>query len=245
MPKLPQGGNVEYQNPPAGPHIARLYRVIDLGTQIVEWAGEQKNSYKFMLSWELPNAMMDPTAEFPEPRCFTVHTRYTYSLYQSNLLALLGGMCPTWDLDEMDNKGEVPLEDLLGMPCQLSISNDTDDKGRVWTNVMTAMPLMEGQVCPEAQNAEVWFWMSGSTSEYNADFEAFSKSLQRTIRKSPEYEIWQAARTTSAAADSTIDQAFGEGTGTTAGSVGVPVGEPDAPSPSPSVSPVTDDDIPF
>jgi hypothetical protein len=44
----------EFELTPAGTHIGRCYRVVDLGTQLVEFQGEHKKQHKIMISWELP-----------------------------------------------------------------------------------------------------------------------------------------------------------------------------------------------
>ena len=43
----------QFKNVPAGSHLGRCYRIVDLGSQKVEYMGETKVQRKIMLSWEL------------------------------------------------------------------------------------------------------------------------------------------------------------------------------------------------
>ena len=43
----------EFKMVPPGTHLARCYRLVDLGTQTVDWQGQQKFQHKIMLGWEI------------------------------------------------------------------------------------------------------------------------------------------------------------------------------------------------
>ena len=43
----------DFKIAPAGNHMARLYSIIDLGHQSVEWDGESKIMHKVVFTWEL------------------------------------------------------------------------------------------------------------------------------------------------------------------------------------------------
>lgn len=75
LPK-PEGGN--FSPVPAGNHIAICYRLIDLGTQLVEWKGAKKTQRKVLISWELPNELMTEGEYAGQP--FTIGRRYTWSM---------------------------------------------------------------------------------------------------------------------------------------------------------------------
>jgi hypothetical protein len=49
--KANMGGS--FRPVPAGMHLARCYRVIDLGSQKSDWKGQTKISPKVMLQWEV------------------------------------------------------------------------------------------------------------------------------------------------------------------------------------------------
>jgi hypothetical protein len=44
-------GGGSFKPMPAGMHLARCYRVIDLGTQKVEWKGSTKLQAKVLVQW--------------------------------------------------------------------------------------------------------------------------------------------------------------------------------------------------
>ena len=48
-----------YELCPSGTHIARLYKIVNLGTHDTEWQGQAKTSAKIRLYWELPNEMKE------------------------------------------------------------------------------------------------------------------------------------------------------------------------------------------
>ena len=43
----------DFKPAPAGSHLARCYRIIDLGTQKVVWKGTEKAMKKIIIGWEL------------------------------------------------------------------------------------------------------------------------------------------------------------------------------------------------
>ena len=45
--------NKEFKLVPQGTHLARCYRIIDLGTQQTEWQGQEKFLRKIMVAWEI------------------------------------------------------------------------------------------------------------------------------------------------------------------------------------------------
>ena len=46
-----RGGN--FERCPPGMHLARCYRIIDLGTQKSEYMGQVKYLHKIMIGWEI------------------------------------------------------------------------------------------------------------------------------------------------------------------------------------------------
>ena len=45
-----ESDNREFIIAPAGNHLARLFSIVDLGTQIIEWEGKEKEQRKLTLS---------------------------------------------------------------------------------------------------------------------------------------------------------------------------------------------------
>ena len=53
-----------FKQPPADTHAARCYRLIDLGTHRGSYQGEPTVRNQVMVSWELPDALMDDGRPF-------------------------------------------------------------------------------------------------------------------------------------------------------------------------------------
>lgn len=70
---LPKETGGDFERVPAGTYPATCYRLIELGTQQVEWQGTIKHQFKIMLSWEIGDERMG------DGRPFTVHQHYTLS----------------------------------------------------------------------------------------------------------------------------------------------------------------------
>ena len=55
---LPLPDATDFELTPAGSHVAVCYRIVDLGTQLIEYNGETKKQHKIMVGWELSNEFM-------------------------------------------------------------------------------------------------------------------------------------------------------------------------------------------
>ena len=56
--KWSDSGGKEFEQAPAGTHVARCIKLIDLGTQFGEYQGKPTSARKVVVSWELPNEIM-------------------------------------------------------------------------------------------------------------------------------------------------------------------------------------------
>lgn len=131
---------------PAGTHVARLVRIIDLGTQSDTWDGKPKQAEKVMLCWELPTKLhvFDET-KGPEP--FLLSKEYTWFLGDtSNLTKDL----TSWKGAKMDEstKKTFKITSLIGKTCLLGVAHKEKDGGKVYANVTTILPMMDGMTCP-------------------------------------------------------------------------------------------------
>jgi len=70
----------EFERCPPGMHLARCYRIIDLGTQKSEYMGQVKYLHKVMLGWEI-HGMHDDGApiKMKDGRPFAIFKNYTLS----------------------------------------------------------------------------------------------------------------------------------------------------------------------
>lgn len=192
---MPQSNGGDFTPPPEGTHPARCYRVIDLGTQEVEWQGQKKHQRKILLSWELPSELM----EDGEP--FSVHQWYTFSSSEkSHFRKHLEGWRGKRFEDSDFGPGGFKIESLLGVPCLLTVIHN-DSSGNVYANVNSVARVPKGMEVPELTNDRVLF--SLEPGEYDLQvFDALPDRLKDTIRSSPEYvEIVSGGGTNTGAPD--------------------------------------------
>lgn len=141
----------EFEPIPAGAHIARCVAQYDLGTQLVNWQGVEKEVRKVLISWELPSVRIDISRDGGEsenlPRL--ISAQYTASLSpKGNLRKMLEGWRGRpFTGDEL--KG-WELNSVIGVPCQLNVQHN-ESNGRTYANVAGVMPLIAGVECPEQE----------------------------------------------------------------------------------------------
>ncbi|CAK0780156.1 hypothetical protein CCP3SC15_7090003 [Gammaproteobacteria bacterium] len=122
--KFNSGG--QFENPPAGNHLARCIALIDLGTQAVQWMGESKLQRKVLIRWELPNTKMegvyDPTVK---GKPFGTSRRFTQSLAAN---AALKKFLEGWRGRKFKAEELAAFEPnkLLGSVCMLNLVESED-----------------------------------------------------------------------------------------------------------------------
>lgn len=171
-------GGSEFAQAPIGTHVARCFRLIDLGTQRDEFQGKVNIRNQVMISWELPDELM-PDGEH-EGKPFVVSKFYTNSLHEK---ATLRHHLEAWRGKEFTpaEESQFDLQNILGAPCMLSVVHSETGKAKV--GAVMAMP--KGQKCPPAINPTSAFWLD----EFDAEaFEKLSDGLKEIIKKSPEYQ---------------------------------------------------------
>lgn len=179
---MPPNNGGDFIPPPAGTHLAVCYRVIDLGTQQVDWQGETKQQHKLMLSWELPDEKME------DGRPFSISQRYTFSSHEKarfrqDLEAWRGAKFTEADLAGPPNGFHV--RKLLGVPCLLTVVHNVK-QGKTYANISAVTKIMKGMAAPPLVNERVYF--SLDPSEYSQEtFDKLSSGLRAAIEKAPEY----------------------------------------------------------
>ena len=176
---MPKSSDTNFAPPPEGTLIAVCYRVIDLGTQLTEFQGEQKKQRKVLISWELNT---EETMDDGKP--FTIHKRYTLSSHKkSNLRADLESWRGKKFEDSDFGPGGFDIERVLGAGCLLNIVHSHKD-GNTYANIAAIVALPKGTVTPPLINTPVYL----DLDDFNqAVFDSLSEGLRETIRKSPEY----------------------------------------------------------
>ena len=173
-----------------GMHLARCYRVIDLGTQQSEYQGQAKHQHKTMIQWEVHSEDEDGNplkTERNEP--MSISKTYTVSLGEN---AALRRDLTAWRGREF-TKEELrgfELKNILGAWCMLSVVA-SERNGKTYTNVAAVMPVppnVKKMGLPEAHNEAQIFMISDPDMEL---FESFSNFLQEKIAASPEWQARQ------------------------------------------------------
>jgi hypothetical protein len=177
--KVSDNGGGDFEQAPAGTHVGRCIRLIDLGTQFGEYQGKPNAARKVVVTWELPNALMTEGTFAGQP--FTVGKWYTASIGEK---ANLRKDLVNWrgrEFTEEELRG-FDIKKLLGVPCLLSLTPNDKNKVRV-TGIMKPPP---GTQCPAQVNPSVYF--SLERDEFNQGvFDALSEFWQTEIKKSPEW----------------------------------------------------------
>lgn len=179
---LPPSTDASFAPPPSGTHVAVCYRVIDLGTQVVDWQGQSKQQHKVMLSWELPDELMPDGEKAGEP--FTIHQRYTLS---SSEKATLRKHLEAWRGKKFTEEeiGKFKIESLIGVPCFLGIIHNEKD-GKTYANIASISKLPKGMTAPAPKNKKQY--LSLDPKEFDATlFASLSEGLRKVISESPEY----------------------------------------------------------
>lgn len=176
---LPAEESYNYELPPTGPHPAVLYRIIDLGSQKVDYKGETKLLRKVLLSWEL-----HCDERMRDGNLFTVHQRYTWSM---NEKANLRQMLQQWrGVDFSDGEAEkFNIVTLLGKPCMLTITHTTKND-KTYANINGVSRLYKGMEAPQPVNQPYCLQLSDRGFVADA-YDALSDNLKKAIQDSPEY----------------------------------------------------------
>jgi hypothetical protein len=172
-------GGGDFQQAPVGTHLGICIKIIDLGTQDGEYQGRPNSKRQCIISFELPNEMMDDEDGKPGDKPFIVSRFYTSSLSdKANLRHHLENWRGRAFTKEELNGFEA--KNILGKPCLLSLTEDDKKKTRI-TGIM-AVP--KGTKVPMAYNELVFF----SLDEFDSKvFEGLSDGIKKMIVASPEY----------------------------------------------------------
>lgn len=177
---LPQPTESNFSPVPAGTHLGICYRVIDLGTQTSNFNGETKQAHKVLISWEIPDELMD------DGRPFSISQSYTWSMHEK---ATLRKSLEAWrGLAFTDNDfgpGGFDIKNIIGKACTLSVIHKPSD-GNTFANVSSIGKVMKGVSVPAPTNTPLYVWLHPSRWDAAA-FSQLSAKLQHKIMASPEY----------------------------------------------------------
>jgi hypothetical protein len=184
------GGSREFKTVPAGTHLARLYRIVDLGTQTSQFdGGEVKMQRKVMFGWEIHGEDDNGVPLLTEEgKPMAVFKNYTLSW---NEAATLRKDLQAWRGTPWTDKeaARFDLKNVLGQWCMLNVLHRPGNKdGKMFANVAGISPVpgfLKKQGLPDGHNELQMFRLGDPDWEL---FETFSKGLKAKIESSPEYK---------------------------------------------------------
>ena len=178
----------EYKIVPAGLHLARCYRIVDLGTQVTVFQGKEKTNRKVLISFEVHGE-----DEFGNPIVtdngdpMAISKNYTLMLAE---LASLRKDLQSWrgrEFTKEELKG-FQLSNILDHWAMLSIIHTNGNDDRIYANISAVMPVpanIKKAGLPAGHNKTTIFSID---SPDMALFESFSDGLKAKIEKSPEWQ---------------------------------------------------------
>lgn len=170
-------GGGDFQQAPAGSHVARCIRIVDLGTQTSEYQGKVNHKSQILVSWELCHEMMEIEGE---QKPFIVSKFYTNSLNEKANLRhdLTNWRGRDFTEDELD---KFDLQSIVGAPCILSVVLNDKLKAKV----EGVIKLTKGTEAPKPVNQVYALWLD----EFDQTlFDSLSDGIKGIIKKSPEYQ---------------------------------------------------------
>jgi hypothetical protein len=181
-------GGTDFQLAPAGNHLARCYRIVDMGSH--------QNSYgnvlrKILISWELHGEDENGLGlSTPDGKPLMVSGNYTLSLSEK---ATLRALLEAWrnkpfTLEELNG---FDITALLDKWCMLTIVHETSNKNqKTYANVKTVAPVPQAikkNGLPEGINKIVSVSLEPDAFDRGL-FDALSDGLKKKIQESPEYK---------------------------------------------------------
>jgi hypothetical protein len=195
-------GGGTFKPVPNGVHLARLYRLIDLGTQKSEYEGKINYLRKIKFVWEVHGHDEDGTplvTDKDEPMIIT--RDYTMSWGDK---ATLRRDLESWrgrPFTEEEQR-RFDLKNVLDQWCMINVQHKPRQKGGVFANVIGVTPvpkIVRQNGLPKGHNPCSFFLVSDPDMEL---FETFSDYLKEIIQASPE---WRASAKTNPKSNSGFD----------------------------------------
>ena len=170
-----------------GMHLARCYRIVDMGTQKSEFQGQVKHLQKVMLQFEVHGEDDDGkplvTAK-GEP--MSISKNFTLSLAEK---ATMRKDLQAWrgrDFTPEELRG-FELKNVLGAWAMITASKAVGNNGKEYTNIVSINPVpmaIKKAGLPEGFNKLAMFVISNPDMEL---FETFGNGLKEKITSSPEW----------------------------------------------------------
>lgn len=182
-----EGGGGSFTPVPTGMHLARCYRIVDLGTQKTEYLGTVKHLPKVMIQFEVhgeDDAGKPLVTSKGEP--MSISKNFTLSLAEK---ATLRKDLQSWrgrDFTADELRG-FELKNVLGAWAMITVTK-TENNGKEYTNIanINSVPKqIKNAGLPEAFNKLAIFSIDEPDMEL---FGTFSDGLKAKIMSSPEWQ---------------------------------------------------------
>ena len=172
----------EFKVAPVGSHLARLYRIIHLGTQKSEYMGQVKMLNKVKFFWELhgDDLKTDDGKPLIQTRNYTLSLGDKASL-RKDLESWRGKSFTDDELRGFD------LRNLLDKWCMVTIQHRTAQNGNTYADavaITTGPAIVQKAVVPQGVNPCVLFDLQKFDQEV---FDSLSQGLKDQIMQSAEY----------------------------------------------------------
>lgn len=176
---IAESGSNDFTPCPAGTFTARCAALIDLGTQVSVFDGEEKRAKKVMLSFEITDCESRRNDGSP----FIVSKRFTASLHAK---AGLRKFLESWrgrPFTPEELRG-FDLKNVLALDCLVGVVHET--KGdKTYANLGSVMKLPKNMPAGTSEIAPASFDLSAPDW---AVFAGLSSRLQGQISESPEFQ---------------------------------------------------------
>jgi hypothetical protein len=179
----PRSNNKDYDPVPSGVHVARLFRIVHVGTVPDSYQGEPRQTDQVLLTFELC-AERRVFKEGEEAKPMSISTRFlTFSMgKKANLRKLVEGMAGISMTD--DEAYSFDHETLLGDACLLTVVHVERD-GKTYANIQSASPLIKGMEAPPIYTAPKLMDVNTAAQE---EIETLPDFIKEKIKSSEEYD---------------------------------------------------------
>lgn len=177
----PALSNEEFELIPADVYLARCFRMIDIGTHVLEGQFGSKDTHQVLISWELlKNDDDEPVVMSDGKTFFTINKKYTLSMHKkSNLRS---------DLDSWrgipfteEEASEFDITNLLDKFCKIQVIHNVNGD-KTYANVKNIMPTRK---TADSINKAYTFSLADRDMEV---FESLSDYIKGQITSSHEWE---------------------------------------------------------
>ena len=175
---------------PPGSHLARCYRIIDLGTQKSEYMGKEKYLPKVMIQFEVhsEDESGKPLAT-SDGKPLSIAKSFTCVLAEKSTLRKDLQMWRGREFTAEELRG-FELKNVLGAWAMLTVTK-SESNGKTYTNIAAINPVhksLKEAGLPKGVNELKIFDLSDPDM---ALFDTFSENLKNKIMSSPEWqESW-------------------------------------------------------